>query len=118
MECKICLSNETIPSLKIDKNNICQFCHIHNEMEKEFPLNDKSEETIFKIAEKIKKDGAKSKYDCLVGVSGGRDSTFLLYYVKRVLNLRPLAVHYDNGFDSDISVSNILKIRSAATIPI
>ena len=110
MECKICLSNETIPSLKIDKNNICQFCRIHDEMEKEFPLNDKSEETILKIAEKIRKEGKKSKYDCLVGVSGGRDSTFLLYYVKRILKLRPLAVHYDNGFDSDISVSNILKV--------
>ncbi len=110
MECKICLSNETIPFLKIDKNNICQFCHIHNQMEKEFPLNDKSEEEIFKIADKIKKVGAKSKYDCLVGVSGGRDSTFLLYYVKKILKLRPLAVHYDNGFDSDVSVSNILKV--------
>ena len=85
MECKICLSNETIPCLKIDKNNICQFC-IHNEMEKEFPLNDKSEETIFKIAEKIKKDGVKSKYDCLVGVSGGRDSIFIILR-KKILKL-------------------------------
>ena len=110
MECKICLSNETIPFLQMDKERVCQFCHMHNEMEKEFPLNSNSEAEILKIANKIKKDGAKSKYDCLVGVSGGRDSTFLLYFVKKKLKLRPLAVHYDNGFDSDVSVSNILKV--------
>ena len=110
MECKICLSNHTIKSIYLDSNNICQFCKIHSEMDKEFPLNDNSEKKLFEIAKKIKKKGSKSKYDCIVGVSGGRDSTFLLYYIKKILNLRPLAVHYDNGFDSDTSVSNILNI--------
>ena len=110
MECNSCLSNETIQSINLDSNNICQFCKIHDEMEKEYPLNENSEKRLFEIAEKIKKDGINSKYDCVVGVSGGRDSTFLLYYIKRILNLRPLAVHYDNGFDSDTSVSNILNI--------
>ncbi len=110
MECIRCLSNETIQSIKLDKNKTCQFCSIHEEMEKEFPLDENSEKKLIQIAEKIKKDGLNSKYDCVVGVSGGRDSTFLLYYIKKVLNLRPLAVHYDNGFDSDTSVSNILNI--------
>ena len=110
MECIRCLSNETIQSIKLDKNKTCQFCSIHEEMEKEFPLDENSEKKLIQIAEKIKKDGSNSKYDCVVGVSGGRDSTFLLYYIKKVLNLRPLAVHYDNGFDSDTSVSNILNI--------
>ena len=106
MECKVCLSNETIPNLKFDIKGICQFCSMHDEMNKEFPLNSNSEKEIFKIAQKIKNDGKNLKYDSLVGISGGRDSTFLLYYVKKILKLRPLAVHYDNGFDSDVSVSN------------
>ena len=110
MECSRCLSNQTIQSLSLDTNNICQFCKIHDEMEKEYPLNDNSEKKLFEISKKIKKMGSNSKYDCVVGVSGGRDSTFLLYYIKKILNLRPLAVHYDNGFDSDISVTNILNI--------
>ena len=110
MECNRCLSNETIQSISLYVKNICQFCKIHDEMEKEYPLDENSEKRLFKIAEKIKNDGINSKYDCVVGVSGGRDSTFLLYYIKKVLNLRPLAVHYDNGFDSDTSVSNILNI--------
>ena len=110
MECKRCLANSTISSLKLDSNGICQFCKIHDEMDKEYPLNKYSEKNIFKIAERIKQKGKNLNYDCLVGVSGGRDSTFLLYYIKKILKLRPLAVHYDNGFDSDTSVSNILKI--------
>ena len=110
MECKVCLSNETIPNLKFDTKGICQFCNMHDEMNKEFPLNSNSEKEIFKIAQKIKNEGKNLKYDSLVGISGGRDSTFLLYYVKKILKLRPLAVHYDNGFDSDVSVSNILKV--------
>ncbi len=110
MECNRCLSNQTIKSLNLDKNNVCQFCKIHHEMEKEFPLDENSEKKLHKIAKKIRKKGLKSKYDCVVGVSGGRDSTFLLFYIKKILKLRPLAVHYDNGFDSDTSVSNILNI--------
>ena len=110
MECSRCLSNQTIQSINLDSNNICQFCKIHDEMDNEFPLNENSEKRLFKVAEKIREKGSKSKYDCVVGVSGGRDSTFLLYYIKKILKLRPLAVHYDNGFDSDTSVSNILNI--------
>ena len=49
MECKICLSNETIPFLQMDKNRVRQFCHMHNEMEKEFPLNSNSEAEILKL---------------------------------------------------------------------
>ena len=110
MECNRCLSNETIQSINLDSENVCQFCKIHDEMDKEYPLDENSEKRLFKIAEKIKSVGINSKYDCVVGVSGGRDSTFLLYYIKKILKLIPLAVHYDNGFDSDTSVSNILNI--------
>ena len=108
--CKICASDTSINSLSLDQNQVCQFCHIHNEMEKEYPLNEQSFENLTKISEKIKKDGVGKKYDCVVGVSGGKDSSYLLYFVKKKLNLNPLAVHYDNGFDSETSVSNILRV--------
>jgi len=108
--CKICASDTSINSLSLDQNQVCQFCHIHNEMEKEYPLNEKSFENLTGISEKIKKDGVGKKYDCVVGVSGGKDSSYLLYFVKKKLNLNPLAVHYDNGFDSETSVSNILRV--------
>jgi N-acetyl sugar amidotransferase len=108
--CKICVSDSSINSLSLDENQVCQFCHIHNEMEKEYPLNDKSFDVLIKISKKIRADGLGKKYNCIVGVSGGKDSSYLLYLVKKKLNLNPLAVHYDNGFNSETSVSNILKI--------
>ena len=49
---------------------------------------------------------SKSDYDCVVGVSGGVDSTYTLYLMKK-MGLRPLAVHFDNGWNSDIAVQNI-----------
>ena len=108
--CKKCVCDDSISSLKLDLNGICQFCKIHDEMEKEYPLNEKSFSNLLEICKKIKIDGINKKYDCIVGVSGGKDSSYLLYLVKEKLGLRPLAVHYDNGFDSDASVSNILKV--------
>ena len=108
--CKKCVSDTSIKSLVLDLNGICQFCKIHDEMEKEYPLDDGSFKRLIKISNKIKIAGKNKKYDCIVGVSGGKDSSYLLYIVKKKLNLRPLAVHYDNGFDSETSVSNILNI--------
>jgi len=110
MECNKCITNDSVKSIKLDLNGICQFCHMQEGMEKEFPLNDYSEQKLFDIVNKIKKESSKLEFDCVVGVSGGRDSSYLLYYVKKILGLRPLAVHYDNGFDSDTSVSNIFNV--------
>ena len=52
--CKKCVSDKSIISLKLDKNGICQFCKIHEEMEKEYPLNENSFSNLLKICEKIK----------------------------------------------------------------
>lgn len=62
-----------------------------------------------RLVEKIKARGAGREYDCLVGVSGGVDSTYVAYIVKK-FGLRPLAVHFDNGWDSELAVSNIEKV--------
>ena len=68
-----------------------------------------SDNILHKIVEKIKESGKKREYDCLVGVSGGADSSYVAYTVKK-LGLRPLAVHMDNGWNSEESVKNIKKI--------
>jgi len=108
--CNRCQANSSINSLNLDINGICQFCKIHDEMEAEYPLNENSFKELLKISDRIKEEGKGKKFDCVVGVSGGKDSSYLLYLVKEKLKLRPLAVHYDNGFDSDTSVSNILRV--------
>ena len=52
--CKICVSDSSINSLSLDENQVCQFCHIHNEMEKEYPLNNQSFDTLLKNFKKNK----------------------------------------------------------------
>jgi N-acetyl sugar amidotransferase len=77
-------------------------------MDKAHPLNDSNTKNLQLLIEKIKEKGENKKYDCVVGVSGGRDSTYTLYTAVK-LGLRPLAVHFDNGWNSDISVTNIKR---------
>jgi len=96
----------TVPEIRFDEKGVCNFCKMHDEMEKEFPLNDNGKKKFEKIVRQIKKAGKKRPYDIIVGVSGGRDSTYALYLAVR-LGLRPLAVHFDNGWNSEIAVTNI-----------
>ena len=62
------------------------------------------------LISKIKRDGKSKNYDCIIGLSGGVDSTYVAYLVKEKLGLRPLAVHLDNGWNSELSVINMENI--------
>lgn len=104
--CKRCILDETVNDIWFDENGICKYCYINDEMEKRHPLGEAGDKHLSELISKIKKDGRNKKYDCIAGVSGGRDSTYTLYIAVQY-GLRPLAVHFDNGWNSDISVSNI-----------
>ena len=104
--CSRCVSDTTIPDIQFDERGICNFCHIHDSLDKQFPLDGKGKQKLDRIVKKIQRDGQAQNYDCIVGISGGTDSTFCLYMAKQ-LGLRPLAVHFDNGWNSEVAVSNI-----------
>jgi N-acetyl sugar amidotransferase len=104
--CKRCILDDSVKDIWFDENGICKYCYISDEMEKKHPLGDAGVKRLNEIISRIKNDGKNKKYDCIAGVSGGRDSTYTLYKAVQ-LGLRPLAVHFDNGWNSDISVSNI-----------
>jgi N-acetyl sugar amidotransferase len=106
--CTNCILDTTINDIWFDDSGECKYCKVHNELEKAHPLGPGLKEELDVIIGKIKRAGRKKKYDCIAGVSGGRDSTYTLLYAKQ-LGLRPLAVHFDNGWNSDISVRNIKK---------
>lgn len=104
--CTRCVLDRTVQDIWFDENGVCKYCKIHDELDKAHPLGPSLEIELEQKIEKIKRDGKGKEHDCIVGVSGGRDSTYsLLTAVK--LGLRPLAVHFDNGWNSDIAVSNI-----------
>jgi hypothetical protein len=106
--CSRCVLDTTVNDIWFDDLGQCKYCNIHDEMDKLHPISAGLEKELEAIIRKIKLSGKNKKYDCIAGVSGGRDSTYTLLTAVR-LGLRPLAVHFDNGWNSDISVQNIRK---------
>ena len=72
--------------------------------------NDKGIKKIMPLINKIKKSGEGKDYDCVIGLSGGLDSSFVTYVAKEKFGLRPLIFHCDTGWNSDLGISNIEKI--------
>ncbi|GAB3912865.1 N-acetyl sugar amidotransferase [Larkinella knui] len=105
--CSRCVLDTTVSDIWFDAAGVCKYCQIHDEMERLHPLEN-MEEDLGRIVERIKKAGRNNTYDCIVGVSGGRDSIYTLYLARK-LGLRPLAVYFDNGWNTDVAVSNIRK---------
>lgn len=106
--CTRCLMDTTIDDIWFDEKGVCKYCHIHDEMETAHKLGPETDAKLKFVIESIKEAGKGKRYDCIAGVSGGRDSSFTLLTAKK-LGLRPLAVHFDNGWNSEIAVSNIKR---------
>ena len=105
--CSRCISGSSIPGIRFD-GEICNFCKVHDELEKQFPLDESGQQRLNQLVGRMKLKGQNKKYDCVVGFSGGTDSTYCLYLAKK-MGLRSLAVHLDNGWDTDIATNNIRK---------
>jgi N-acetyl sugar amidotransferase len=97
----------TDPDIQFDKQGVCNHCRAYQENATKNVFDDEEgKQKLEKIVRDIKAKGKNKEYDCIIGVSGGMDSTYVAYKVKE-LGLRPLAVHLDNGWDSELAVSNI-----------
>lgn len=97
------------PDITFDNDGVCSHCHTYStELPKRVYHGSEAEERLAKLVDTIKTVGRNKAYDCIVGVSGGVDSTYVAYTVKK-LGLRPLAIHFDNGWNSELAVSNISK---------
>lgn len=117
-EIKICsrgVWDSTIPGITFDEKGASNYSMLMDNLMSAYPRGDKGSQEWNKIVDRIKKSHTKSKYDCIIGVSGGTDSSYLLYLAKEH-GLRPLAVNLDNGWNSDISVKNIRKMTEALDI--
>ena len=113
--CTRCIMDDTVKGIVFDEEGVCTFCKIHDELEESFPMNDETPLKLQKLINKIKKEGGGKKYDCILGVSGGRDSTYTLLSALK-LGLRPLAVHFDNGWNTDLAVLNIKNVCKALNV--
>lgn len=107
--CGRCLYDETVPGISFDGAGVCNYCHVHDQMDRQYPVGRSGALILEGIADRIKVAGRGHKYDCVVGVSGGADSSYLLYRMVK-LGLRPLAVHFDNTWNSPIATQNIYNV--------
>jgi N-acetyl sugar amidotransferase len=116
--CVRCIYDETIPHIEFDKDGVCNYCRQVDQLNKQYkPGTREAEAELQKLVGKIKQEGKGKKYDCIVGVSGGTDSSFLLCKAVE-WGLRPLAVHYDNTWNTAISTENIRKVTKYCNVPL
>ncbi|HXH19037.1 MAG TPA: hypothetical protein VNJ07_08125 [Chitinophagales bacterium] len=107
--CVRCIADSSVPGISFDEKGECSLCKMHDRWDKIFPNDERGERILQKKLEKIRREGKGKKYDCIVGISGGRDSTFLLYLTAAKWKLRPLAVHFNDGFDNPVAGENMLN---------
>ncbi len=104
--CKRCVMDTSDGFIEFDKNGVCNYCNDYSRKEILLVPGKHNTSELKEIVSEIKKKGNGNKYDCIVGISGGLDSSYLLYYTKQA-GLNPLAVHYDCGWNTEKAVRNI-----------
>lgn len=106
--CTRCVMDTTDPEISFDENGYCNHCrHFFEEIKDHLWLpNEKGKRILDNTLSRIKSDGKGKKYDGIIGLSGGVDSSYLLCKIKE-WGLRPLAVHVDAGWNSELAVKNI-----------
>jgi N-acetyl sugar amidotransferase len=109
--CSRCVMDTSAAGITFDNDGICNFCTEFLERSSHIIHEDEQakEQRLERFVETVKSAGKGKTYDCVVGVSGGVDSSWTLAEVKR-LGLRPLAVHMDNGWNSELAQNNIANL--------
>ncbi len=109
--CHNCVMDTSDKTLTLDENGVCPRCNEYNKrIVKEWNHGKGHEAELEKIIEAIKKSGEGKKYDCILGLSGGLDSSYLLHLAVAKWGLRPFVFHVDAGWNLPVAEQNIRKI--------
>ena len=109
--CTRCVMDTTDSKITFDEHGVCDHCRNYDTHIKPYwKPNENDFEGLEKLAAKIRKAGKGREYDCILGLSGGADSSYLAYIAKEVMHLRPLAFVVDTGWNLNVAVENIEKI--------
>lgn len=111
--CSGCVMDGTAEEITFDENGVCNFCHQAHKSLREV---EREKVNLPKITEQIKKDGKGKKYDVLLGLSGGVDSSTTLHHAVK-LGLRPLTFGMDNGYNSPTSDENVMRLVEGLKVP-
>lgn len=109
--CTHCIMDTRDPRITFDANGICDYCNNFNATIKpNWHTDQRGESELMALAEKIKAHGRGKDFDCIIGLSGGLDSSYAAYIAKEKMGLRPLLFHVDAGWNTDQAVGNIEKL--------
>jgi len=101
----------TDTNITFDEKGMCDHCNgYYKYILPNWHTDDRGWQSLQKIVRQIKKEGEGKDFDCILGISGGIDSSYLTYIAKEKLGLRPLVFHVDAGWNSQIAVNNIEKL--------
>lgn len=108
--CTRCIMDTSDPDIGFDDAGVCNHCHKFDRVVAQRTIIEPEarKAALDQAVAEMKRQGKGKSYDCVIGVSGGVDSTYVAY-LTRELGLRPLAVHFDNGWNSELAVANIEK---------
>ncbi len=109
--CASCVMDTSDPAIVFDANGVCDHCLTYFAHTKpNWKRGREAEDALTEMSNEIKKSGKGKDFDCIIGMSGGVDSSYLTYIAKERLGLRPLVFHVDAGWNSEEAVNNIEKI--------
>lgn len=109
--CTNCVMDTTDSKITFDENGVCDYCNSYkNEILPHWTPGTVQENELEIISNKIKEEGKGKEFDCILGMSGGTDSSYLAYIVKEKMGLRPLIYTVDTGWNLNVAVENIEKI--------
>jgi len=107
--CKNCIMDTSDSKIVFDESGICDHCNnFYNNIEPKWKTL--KLDNLMLLADKIKKESKNNEFDCIIGLSGGLDSSYTAYIAKEIMGLRPLLFHVDAGWNTQQAVSNIEKI--------
>lgn len=106
--CTNCVMDTSDPKITFDSNGVCDHCNgFYKDVQPHWHPNEIGREIFRKQVEKIKNFGRGKKYNSIIGLSGGLDSSYLLHLAVSEFGLRPLVFHVDGGWNTDVAVNNI-----------
>ena len=109
--CVNCVMDSSDSAIVFNEDGVCDHCtNFHTKILPNWRTDDQGEKTLNLMAHSIKSQGRNSDFDCIIGMSGGIDSSYLVYAAKELMGLRPLVFHVDAGWNSQIAVNNIERI--------
>lgn len=109
--CSCCIMDTSDPNISFDELGRCDYCrNFETVIAPNWHVDQRGEAELMKMSEKIKEDGKGREFDCIIGLSGGLDSSYISYVAKEKMGLRPLLFHVDAGWNTDQAVGNIEKL--------